>query len=138
MGCSLPAITSSIAPFTIARNWTSSSTATTRGSPLNPADHGKLAEEAGRTAEFIAQLGASRFVVRPMGPYFKEAPITDDKIKTVAECWSKAGEATKGAGVKTAMHSDFLCGVRNESDIDKVFRSGRTRTAWDSPWTQRS
>ena len=26
-----------------------------RGSPLNPADHGKLAEEAGRTAEFIAQ-----------------------------------------------------------------------------------
>ena len=30
------------------------------------------------------------------------------------------GEATKVAGVETAMHSDFLCGVRNESDICKL------------------
>jgi inosose dehydratase len=98
------------------------------GSPLNPGDHGKLAEEAGRTAEFIAELGASRFVARPMGPYFKEAPITDDKIKTVAECWSRVGEATQRAGVETAMHSDFLCGVRNESDIAKLLE-------WSDPDT---
>ena len=108
------------------------------GSPLNPADHGKLAEEAGRTAEFIAQLGASRFVARPMGPYFKEAPITDDKIKTVAECWSKVGEATKRAGVETAMHSDFLCGIRNESDIDKLLAVVGSSRRSASPWTRRS
>jgi inosose dehydratase len=93
-----------------------------RGSPLNPADHGKLADEAGRIAEFIAQLGASCFVARPMGRYFKEAPITDDKIKTVGECWSKVGEVARCAGVETAMHCDFLCGIRNESDIEKLLQ----------------
>jgi inosose dehydratase len=98
------------------------------GSPLNPADHGMLAAEAGRYAEAAAQLGASRFVARPMGPYFKNAPITDDKIKTVAECWSKVGEATKAAGLVTSLHSDFLCGIRNEADIDKLL-------AWSDPAT---
>jgi inosose dehydratase len=90
------------------------------GSPLNPADHGMLAGEAGGYAQAIAPLGASRFVARPMGPYFKNAPITDEKIKTVAECWSKVGEATKAFGVKTTLHSDFLCGIRSEVDIDKL------------------
>lgn len=91
-----------------------------RGSPADPADHSMLVAQAARYAEAAAQLGASRFVARPMGPYFKEAPITDDKIKIVAECWNKVGEATKSFGIITSLHSDFLCGIRNESDIDKL------------------
>jgi inosose dehydratase len=98
------------------------------GSPLDAADHGMLAAEAGRYAEAAAQLGASRFVARPMGPYFKNAPITDDKIKAVAECWSKVGEVTRSAGLATSLHSDFLCGIRNEEDINKLL-------AWSDPAT---
>ena len=109
-----------------------------RGSPLNPADHGKLAEEAGRKAEFIAQLGASRFVARPMGPYFKEAPITDDKIKTVGECWSKVGEATKRAGVETAHALGLPVRHSQRERHRQASRSGRIRRPSDSPWTQRS
>ena len=97
-------------------------------SPTNPEDHARMVESAGRTAAFLAELGGSCLVVRPLGPYWREAPITDDKIKTIAECWSKVGEAAKAAGVKTAMHVDFLCGVRNEEHIEKLL-------SWSDPET---
>jgi inosose dehydratase len=91
-----------------------------QGSPFNRGDHDRLVEGAARFVEFIIQVGASRLLVRPMGPYWREAPITDEKIKIAAECWSKVGEVTKAAGVQTAMHIDFLCGIGNESDIEKL------------------
>ncbi len=92
------------------------------GSSLNAADHVRLAEYFSHLAGFVAQLGGSRLLVRPMGPYWREAPITDDKIKTAAECWSKVGKATKAAGVETSMHVDFLCGIRNIAEIEKLLK----------------
>lgn len=92
------------------------------GSSLNPADHVRLAEYFSHLAGSIAELGATRLLVRPMGPYWREAPISDEKIKTVAECWSKVGKATKAAGVETSMHVDFLCGIRNAAEIEKLLK----------------
>jgi inosose dehydratase len=89
-------------------------------SPTNSDDHGRMVESAGRTAAVLAELGGSCLVVRPLGPYWREAPITDDKIKTIGECWSQVGAAARSAGVKTAMHVDFLCGVRKQEDIEKL------------------
>jgi inosose dehydratase len=93
-----------------------------QGSPLVREDHGQIAGNAAHLAEFLADIGATRLLFRPMGPYWREAPITDEKIKTVAECWSKVGKATKAVGVETSMHVDFLCGIRNASDVDKLLQ----------------
>jgi len=92
------------------------------GSPSNPADHARLAESAKRVAGFLAELGGSCLVVRPIGSYWREAPITEDKLKTVANCWNSVGKATKAAGVQTVLHADFLCAVRKEADMDRILR----------------
>lgn len=90
------------------------------GNPLAPADHERMAGSAGRAAELLAELGGSRLLARPCGPYWKEAPITAEKIGVLADCWNRVGAATKSAGVKTALHVDFLGGIRREDDIHKL------------------
>jgi len=87
------------------------------GNPSAPADHERMASSAARAAGFLADLGGSRLVVRPCGPYWKEAPITDEKIRVLADCWNKVGAATKAAGIKTAVHFDFLGGIRSKNHI---------------------
>jgi inosose dehydratase len=98
------------------------------GSATNRADHTRMADCAGQLAEFIAEIGASCLVVRPMNTYPKEAPVTGEKIKTAAECWSKVGKITKAAGIQTAMHVDFLCGARNEDQLEQLLN-------WSDPET---
>ena len=92
------------------------------GSPSNPGDHSRLTESAKRLSKFLAELGGSCLVVRPIGSYWREAPITQDKLKTVADCWNTVGKATKAEGIQTALHVDFLCGVRKETDLEQLMR----------------
>lgn len=61
------------------------------GSAANAADHARIVESATQLAAFLAELGGSCLVVRPMGSYWREAPITSEKLKTVADCWNKVG-----------------------------------------------
>ena len=91
-------------------------------SPTNSGDHARMEESAKRLADFLVELGGTRLVVRPMGPFCREAPVTDDKIKMVAELWSKIGEITRSQGVETSLHIDFLCGVRNLDEIEKLLK----------------
>jgi len=87
------------------------------GNPASAGDHGRMAESAAKTAAFLAELGGSCLVMRPCGPYWKEAPITEAKIQTIAACCNAVGAATKTAGIKTAVHFDFLGGIRRAEDI---------------------
>ena len=98
------------------------------GSATNCADHGRIIESAGRLADLLAELGARCLIVRPMGPYCREVPVTEDKIKAAAECWSNVGKITKAAGIQTAVHPDFLCGTRNADEIEKLLQ-------WSDPET---
>jgi inosose dehydratase len=92
------------------------------GSAANAADHARIVESATRLAAFLAELGGSCLVVRPMGSYWREAPITAEKLKVVADCWNKVGRATKTAGIQTALHVDFLNGLRVESNLEQVLK----------------
>ena len=88
----------------------------------NPDDHPIIVGAAGGIAGFMAQLGAERLITRGMPPFWKEAPVTDEKIKIAAECWNNAGKATKASGVKTAVHVDFLNGLRNLDAIETFLK----------------
>jgi inosose dehydratase len=92
------------------------------GSPANPTDHARLAEAAKRFAGFLAELGGSCLIVRAMGSYWREAPITQEKLKIVANCWNGVGKATRAEGIQVALHVDFLCGVRKEADLDQLMK----------------
>ena len=90
------------------------------GSAANPADHNRLADAAKRLSGFLKELDGSCLVARPIGSYWREVPITDDKLKTTADCWNNIGKTTKELGIQTALHVDFLCGVRNEADLERL------------------
>jgi inosose dehydratase len=89
-------------------------------SPSNPADHDGIVESTRSFAKFLRDVGGSCLVVRPMGSYWREAPVTEEKIKNAAECWNKVGKMTKDLGVMTAMHVDCLCALHSTADIDKI------------------
>ena len=55
-----------------------------------------------------------------MGSYWREAPVTMDKIKNAAECWNKVGKMTRDYGIDTAIHIDFLSALHTMDDIAKM------------------
>jgi inosose dehydratase len=89
-------------------------------SPSNPKDHEGIAGSIKPFAAFLHDVGGSCLVVRPMGSYWSEAPVTEEKIKNAAECWNKVGKMTKDYGVQTAMHVDCLCALHSTADIDRI------------------
>ncbi len=86
-------------------------------------DHDGIVESIRPFVRFLHNVGGSCLVVRPMGSYASEAPVTEGKIKTVGECWNKVGKMTKEQGVQTAMHVDSLCAIRNLQDIEMLLAS---------------
>jgi inosose dehydratase len=82
--------------------------------------HPAILEYARPFAVFLHDVGGSILIARPMQDYWREAPVTEAKIKNAAECWNKVGKMTKDLGVQTAMHIDFLCAIHSMEDIDKL------------------
>jgi inosose dehydratase len=85
-----------------------------------PEDHEGIVESTRSFAKFLRDVGGSCLVVKAMGSYRGEAPVTEAKIKTVAECWDKVGKMTNEYGVKTAMHLNCLCAIHTIDDIEKL------------------
>lgn len=86
--------------------------------PSDPAQHGDITEAVKPYVEFLAQVGSKYLVVRPMLSWWKVNPVTDEKIKTAAECWNKAGKMAAAYGLKILMHIDWLCAANSEKAID--------------------
>jgi len=89
-------------------------------SPGDRANHDRIIEDAKPYISFLRDVKASYIVAKAMGQYWREAPITDEKVKTAAECWNKLGQATKDAGIQLTLHTDFLCALHSAEDIDKM------------------
>ena len=93
------------------------------GHAAERADHAEIVAAATEIAGFLKDAGGSCLVARPMAPYWKAAPITGEKIRAAAECWNAVGKATADVGIHTALHFDFLGGVRSEEQIDQFLSS---------------
>jgi len=91
-------------------------------SASNPRDHQGIVDSTRGFARTLQELGGSCLVVRPMGSFWREAPLTDDKLKTAADCWNKVGMMTMEYGVQTVVHPDFLSAVRAAEDLDKFLK----------------
>lgn len=88
----------------------------------NPSDHEGIVESARTFAEFLNGVKGSCLVVKAMGSYWKEAPVTQDKIRNAAECWNKVGKMTGEYGINTSMHIDFLSSLHSMDDVDKMMK----------------
>jgi inosose dehydratase len=89
-------------------------------SPANPKDHEGIIESIKAFTTFLRDVGGSCLVVRPIGSYWREAPLTEEKFKNTATCWNSVGKMTKQYGIRTALHVDCLCALHSMSDIDKI------------------
>lgn len=92
--------------------------------PANRAEHKGILEAARPFAKFLHDIGGECLVVRPMQSYWKEAPVTEAKIRCAAECWNKVGRMTKNDyGIATVLHPDFLCAIHSVEDIETILKS---------------
>ena len=91
-------------------------------SPVNPNDHEAILETARPFGQFLHDVQGLFFVVKAMPAYTAVAPVTEEKIRTAAECWNKVGKMMKEYGVQTAMHIDCLSAIHSMEDIDKILQ----------------
>lgn len=61
------------------------------------------------------------FIVMPGARYWLVEPVTDEKIKRMAECWTKVGRKTMEHGIKLTCHHEFYCCLHTREEIDKFY-----------------
>ncbi len=62
------------------------------------------------------------FVVMPSATHFEVEPVTDEKIKAMADLWNRVGRMTRQhRGMKTSCHLEFWGAIRTEEQIEKFF-----------------
>ncbi|WP_431873829.1 sugar phosphate isomerase/epimerase family protein [Amycolatopsis sacchari] len=84
--------------------------------------HDEIVESTRRMLGMWQALEIENLIVMPASLYTAAAPVTDDKIKAAAECWSRVGEMTLTEfGVRTTAHHEFFCAIRTEADIRKFY-----------------
>jgi len=61
------------------------------------------------------------FIVMPGARYWLVEPVTDEKIKWMAECWNRVGRKTMEHGIKLTCHHEFYCSLHTHEEIDKFY-----------------
>ena len=69
----------------------------------------------------VEPLQIETLVVMPAASYLYMEPVTDEKLKVMADFWNRAGELTLSYGVRTAAHHEFWCGIRSREEIDAFY-----------------
>jgi len=92
------------------------------GSPSDPKSHAAVLASARTFAQLMHDVNGSCLVVQPMQSYWREAPVTEEKIKNAAACWNAVGKMTKELNVQTALHIDFLSAIHGMADIETLLR----------------
>ena len=96
-------------------------------SPLSEGDVPTIVERAREYAAALAELGGSVLVVRPAPGAGDTDPLDQDALGRLAACWESVGQVTSELGVRTALHVDFLSGLRRGDALDRLL--GRTDPA---------
>jgi hypothetical protein len=65
-------------------------------------------------------------VQSPIGWYWREAPVAEEKLKNVAAFWDTVGKMTKEYGIQTALHSGFLSPRHRAEAIRDLFELTNT------------
>ncbi|MBP1610268.1 MAG: sugar phosphate isomerase/epimerase [Acidobacteria bacterium] len=67
-------------------------------------------------------LTVESFVAMPSSTYWQTEPVTDEKIKIMADLWNRVGKMTMEHGIKTTCHHEFWGAIRTMDQIDKFYR----------------
>lgn len=66
-------------------------------------------------------LGVEKLVILPSCTDWQVEPVTDDKIKIMADLWNRVGMLTKENGIQTTCHHEFWGAIRTPEQLDKFY-----------------
>jgi inosose dehydratase len=69
----------------------------------------------------VEGLGVENLVVMPASTYWQVEPVTDEKIKIMADLWNRVGKMSLEHGIKTTCHHEFWCAIRTMDEIEKFY-----------------
>lgn len=86
------------------------------------ANHDAIFAECQAAMKACDGLAVENFVVMPANTYWQTEPVTDEKIRIMADLWNRVGKMTKEEhGVKTSCHHEFWCAIRTPQEIEKFY-----------------
>jgi len=67
-------------------------------------------------------LELENLIIMPASTYWQVEPVTDEKIKIIADLWNRVGKVTLAHGIKVSVHHEFWCGIRSMDEIEKFYK----------------
>jgi sugar phosphate isomerase/epimerase len=86
-------------------------------SASDSADRAAIVESTRGFASFLAELGGSRLVVRPVASAWRLDGSAEGALAAASACWNAVGAATRDHGVRTTLHVDCLSALRTAEAI---------------------
>ena len=83
--------------------------------------HDRIVADCENTLRQVEGLSVENFIVMPSTTYFQVEPVTDEKIKVMADLWNRVGRLTLEHGLRTTCHFEFWGAIRTRKQIDTFF-----------------
>jgi inosose dehydratase len=83
--------------------------------------HDRIFADSVATVRAVDGLSVENFIVMPTSTYYQMEPVTDEKIKIVADLWNRVGRMTLEHGMRTTCHFEFWGGIRTREQLDRFF-----------------
>jgi len=84
--------------------------------------HDKIYQDCEKFCKFLSSLEAEYMVTMPSNTYWQVEPVTDEKIKNMADCYNRVGKMTMNYGIRMACHHEFWCAIRTVKQLDKFYK----------------
>jgi inosose dehydratase len=85
-------------------------------------DHAGILALARIHAEFLAEVGGNRLVVRPVPSFSAEGALSEGRLQAAADCWNQVGDMTRRLGLRTVLHLDALSALRTTAELDQLLK----------------
>jgi inosose dehydratase len=93
--------------------------ATKYAAPHVAETHDRIVADCENTLRSLEGLkGVENFIVMPSSTYFQVEPVTDEKLKVMADLWNRVGKLTLEHGLKTTCHFEFWGAIRTREQLD--------------------
>lgn len=89
--------------------------------PHDRGSHDAIFAVLERFARACDGLEVENMVVMPTNAHYAMEPITDDKIKIMADLWNRVGKMARDHGMKLGCHHEFWGGIRTMEQIDTFY-----------------
>ena len=84
--------------------------------------HDNIVKDVEQVLKAAEGLELENLIIMPTSTYWQVEPVTDEKIKIVADLWNRVGKITIAQGIKVSIHHEFWCGIRSMDEIDKFYK----------------